>query len=165
MSIALSPSGFFASQRVSVSAPNCRELCRSLASSLGVHVEEVKAHEGPDYAEWMHVESRSGEEKASAGGTFFGGQPRIVRINGRAVEASADGVIFLMNNTDKPGMVGYIGSLMGEHGVNIANMSLNRDEEGGEALTLLNLDCEPPAALLETVNADPDISNVRVLTL
>jgi D-3-phosphoglycerate dehydrogenase len=138
---------------------------RALASSLGIMVEEVKAHEGPDYAEWMHVEARAGEGKFSAGGTFFGGHPRIVRINGRAVEADAEGVIFLMNNTDKPGMVGYIGSLMGEHGVNIASMSLNRDEAGGEALTLLNLDHEPPAALLETVAADPDISNVYVLTL
>jgi D-3-phosphoglycerate dehydrogenase len=62
-------------------------------------------------------------------------------------------------------MVGYIGSLMGEHGVNIASMSLNRDEAGGEALTLLNLDHEPPAALLEKVAADPDISNVLVLKL
>ena len=61
----------------------------------------------------------------------------------RNVEAAAEGVLFLMNNVDKPGMVGYIGSLMGEHQVNIANMSLNRDEEGGEALMLLNLDHAP----------------------
>ena len=59
------------------------------------------------------------------------------------MEAAAEGVLFLMNNVDKPGMVGYIGSLMGEHQVNIANMSLNRDEEGGEALMLLNLDHAP----------------------
>ena len=78
---------------------------------------------------------------------LFGGQSRIVRINGRNVEAAADGVLFLMNNVDKPGMVGYIGSLMGEHQVNIASMSLNRDEEGGEALMLLNLDHVPPALL------------------
>ena len=138
---------------------------RALASSLGITVEEVKTHEGPDYAEWMHVEVRAGESIVSAGGTFFGGQPRIVRINGRNVESAAEGVILLLNNRDKPGKVGYIGSLMGEHGVNIANMSLNRDEVGGEALTLLNLDQVPPAELLEKLAQDPDITNAKVVTL
>ena len=138
---------------------------RALASSLGITVEEVKTHEGPDYAEWMHVEVRAGESIVSVGGTFFGGQPRIVRINGCNVESTAEGVILLLNNRDKPGKVGYIGSLMGEHGVNIANMSLNRDKVGGEALTLLNLDQEPPAELLEKVAQDPDITNAKVVTL
>ena len=138
---------------------------RALASSLGITVEEVKTHEGPDYAEWMHVEVRAGESIVSAGGTFFGGQPRIVRINGCNVESAAEGVILLLNNRDKPGKVGYIGSLIGEHGVNIANMSLNRDEVGGEALTLLNLDQVPPAELLEKLAQDPDITNAKVVTL
>ncbi|MEE2714866.1 MAG: phosphoglycerate dehydrogenase [Verrucomicrobiota bacterium] len=138
---------------------------RALASSLGLLVEEVKAHEGPDYAEWMHVEASTDDEVVSAGGTFFGVQQRIVRLNGRNVECVPEGVLFLMNNRDKPGMVGYIGSLMGEHQINIGSMSLNRDEEGGEALTVLNLDSVPPAALLDKVNADSDISNVQVITL
>ncbi len=138
---------------------------RALASSLGLMVEEVKAHEGPDYAEWMHVTAHTDGEKVSAGGTFFGSHPRIVRLNGRNVECVPEGVLFLMNNRDKPGMVGYIGSLMGEHEINIGSMSLNRDEEGGEALTVLNLDSVPPDALLDKVNADPDISNVQVIKL
>jgi D-3-phosphoglycerate dehydrogenase len=128
-------------------------------------VEEVKAHEGPDYAEWMHVAAHAGEESVSAGGTFFGTQPRIVRLFGRNVECVPEGVLFMMNNRDKPGMVGYIGSLMGEHKVNIGSMSLNRDEAGGEALTVLNLDSVPPQALLDKMNSDPDISNVRVVKL
>ena len=70
-----------------------------------------------------------------------------------------------MNNVDKPGMVGYIGSLMGEHQVNIANMSLNRDAEGGEALMILNLDHEPPVALLEKVESDSSITNVKVISI
>tara|TARA_B100000674_G_scaffold19400_1_gene13672 strand:+ start:143 stop:1717 length:1575 start_codon:yes stop_codon:yes gene_type:complete len=139
---------------------------RAMASSLGIMVEEVKAHEGPDYAEWMHVEATAEDGSlVSAAGTFFGGQSRIVRINDRNVEAAAEGVLFLMNNVDKPGMVGYIGSLMGEHQVNIANMSLNRDEEGGEALMLLNLDHAPPAALLDNVAQDSEITNVKVISL
>ena len=54
---------------------------------------------------------------------------------------------------------------MGEYGVNIANMSLNRGDVGGEALTLLNLDQVPPAALLERLAEDSDITNAIVVTL
>ncbi|SVC71103.1 uncharacterized protein METZ01_LOCUS323957, partial [marine metagenome] len=75
---------------------------RTLASSLGLMIEEVKAHEGPDYAEWMHVTAHANGEKVSVGGTFFGSHPRIVRLNGRNVECVPEGVLFLMNNRDKP---------------------------------------------------------------
>ncbi len=140
---------------------------RAMASQLGLMIEEVKAAEGPDYNEWLHVAAFAGETRVSAGGTFFGASlhPRIVRLNGRSVECVPEGVLFLMNNKDRPGMVGYIGSLMGRHGVNIASMSLSRDKEGGEALTVLNLDSVPPDALLEEVSRDGDISNVRVVKL
>jgi D-3-phosphoglycerate dehydrogenase len=81
------------------------------------------------------------------------------------VELLPAGVLFLMTNKDRPGIVGYVGSLMGRHQVNIASMSLSRDNEGGNALTVLNLDSVPPQALLEEIQLDPDISNVRVVKL
>jgi D-3-phosphoglycerate dehydrogenase len=74
-------------------------------------------------------------------------------------------VVFLMNNKDRPGIVGHIGTLMGKHGVNIASMSLSRDESGGQAMTVLNLDSVPPQALLDEIGKDKDISNVRVVKL
>ena len=138
---------------------------RSLASALGLLVEEVKAHEGPDYNEWMHVTAHANDSQVSAGGAFFGGQPRIVRMDGRNVECVPEGVLLLLNNRDKTGMVGYIGSLLGRHEVNIASMSLNRDEAGGEALTVLNLDSVPPEELLAEIRQDDAIANVQVVRL
>ncbi len=70
-----------------------------------------------------------------------------------------------MTNKDRPGIVGYLGTLMGRHQVNIASMSLSRDMAGGHALTVLSLDSVPPPAVLEEVQKDPDISNVRVVKL
>jgi D-3-phosphoglycerate dehydrogenase len=70
-----------------------------------------------------------------------------------------------LSNNDRPGIVGHIGTLMGKHNVNIANMTLNREQAGGEALTVLNLDSVPPLALLEELQRDPDISNVHVAKL
>ena len=140
---------------------------RSLAASLGLLVEEIKSSEATDFSEWLHVAVLSGEEKISAGGSVFGAKslPRIVRLFGQPVEIVPEGVLFLMNNKDRPGMVGYIGTLMGRHNVNIANMSLSRDAAGGKALTVLNLDSVPPPGLLQELQKDPDISNVRVVKL
>jgi D-3-phosphoglycerate dehydrogenase len=140
---------------------------RAMATGLGLLVEEIKSNEDTDFNEWLHVAVKSGEQRFSAGGTIFGkrNQPRIVRLNSTPVEIVPEGVLFLMNNKDRPGIVGHLGTLMGKHRVNIASMSLSRDNAGGQALTVLNLDSVPPPALLEEIQKDPDISNVRVVKL
>jgi len=140
---------------------------RALAGSLGLVVEEIKSNEETDYNEWLHVVVLSGGQRFSAGGTILGKrqQPRIVRLMGQPVEIVPEGVLLLMNNKDRPGIVGHIGTLMARHSVNIASMSLNRDSAGGQALTVLNLDSVPPPALLAEIQTDADISNVRVVKL
>src|SRR5213596_323119 len=140
---------------------------RALASSLGLLVDETKSNEETDFNEWLHVAVYSNGNKASVGGTFFGkhSHPRIVRINSLPVEVVPAGVLFLMTNKDRPGIVGYIGTLMGKYNVNIANMSLSRDNKGGHALSVLSLDSVPPPELLAEIQQDPDISNVRVVQL
>jgi len=141
---------------------------RSMAQTLGLLVEEVRSNEQTDYNEWLHVAVYSGGRKVvSAGGTFYGSlnNPRIVRINSQPVEVVPSGVLFMMNNKDRPGIVGFLGTTLGRHNVNIASMSLSRDQAGGLALTALNLDSVPSAAALEEIQQDPDISNVKVITL
>jgi D-3-phosphoglycerate dehydrogenase len=140
---------------------------RALAGGLGLLVEEIKSSEETDYNEWLHIAVFSGPQRFSVGGTILGKkhQPRIVRLLGQPVEIVPEGVLFLMNNKDRPGIVGHIGTLMGKHHVNIASMSLSRDQAGGQALTVLNLDSVPPQALLDELRQDPDISNVRVVKL
>lgn len=140
---------------------------RALATSLGLRVEEIKSNEETDFNEWLHLAVYSGDQKISAGGTLYGSkhQPRIVRINSQPVEIVPEGVLFIMTNKDRPGIVGHLGTLMGRHNVNIASMSLSRDIAGGHALTVLNLDSVPPPAVLEEVQKDPDISNVRIVKL
>jgi D-3-phosphoglycerate dehydrogenase len=140
---------------------------RSLAHALGLLVEEVKSNEETDFHEWLHVAVYSGSQRFSAGGTFFGRshQPRIVRINGKPVEIVPQGVLLVLTNKDRPGIVGYLGTVLGRHQVNIASMSLNRNDAGGEALTVLNLDSVPSPAAMDEVQKDPDIRNVRIVKL
>jgi D-3-phosphoglycerate dehydrogenase len=141
---------------------------RSIASTLGLTVEEKRSNEPVTFNEWLHVQAFNGSDKViSAGGTFFGSpnNPRIVRLFSTPVEIPISGTLLLLTNKDRPGIVGHIGTLLSKHKVNIANMSLNRDMAGGHALTVLSLDSEPPAAVLDELQNDPDISNVRVVKL
>jgi D-3-phosphoglycerate dehydrogenase len=141
---------------------------RSIASTLGLTVEEKRSSEPVTFNEWLHVQVFHNNEKvASAGGTFFGSpdNPRIVRVFSQPTEIVPSGVVLLLRNKDRPGIVGYLGTLMGRHNLNIASMSLSRDTVGGQALTVLNLDSVPPPEVLEEIQKDPDISNVKVVTL
>lgn len=141
---------------------------RSIASTLGLTVEEKRSNEPVTFNEWLHVQAFNGGDKViSAGGTFFGSpnNPRIVRLYSLPVEIPISGVLLLLNNSDRPGIVGHLGTLLGKHKVNIASMSLNRDTAGGDAFTVLNLDSEPPAAVLTELQNDDSIRNVKLVKL
>ncbi len=141
---------------------------RSAAASIGITVEEKKSVEPVTFNEWVHVQLFSGTKKlVSAGGTFFGSpnNPRIVRLFSQSVEIPVTGTLLLLNNADKPGIVGHLGTLLAKHKINIASMSLSRDTVGGLALTVLSLDSVPTPALLEELQKDADISNVKVVKL
>ena len=138
---------------------------RSMAKERGLVVEEIKSTQQVDFREWLHIRAWAGEEKVSVAGSFFGlaQHPRIVRLNSQPVEIVPDGILFMMTNKDRPGIVGHLGTVLGNHGVNIANMSLGRDREGGQALTALNIDSIPPAECLAKLEADPDIGTIRIV--
>ncbi len=140
---------------------------RTMATTLGLDVEEVRSSEQTDFNEWLHIAVFSGESKISVGGTFFGAKndPRIVRVNSQSVEVTPSGFVLLLENRDRPGIVGHIGTLLGKENINIASMSLSRTEQGGRALTLLNLDSAPNADVLARISADADIFAARVIAL
>jgi D-3-phosphoglycerate dehydrogenase len=140
---------------------------RSMASTIGLDVQEVRSSEQTDFNEWLHVAVFSGDSKVSLGGTFFGAKndPRIVRVNGNPVEVTPSGVVLMLENRDRPGIVGHIGTLLGTEKINIASMSLSRTEQGGRALTLLNLDSMPGADVMTKLSSDADIYSARVIAL
>jgi D-3-phosphoglycerate dehydrogenase len=141
---------------------------RAAAASIGITVEEKKSDEPVTFNEWVHVQVFGGGKKLiSAGGTFFGSpnNPRIVRLFSSSVEIPITGTLLMLNNKDRPGIIGYLGTLLAKHKVNIASMSLSRDTAGGNALTVLSLDSVPPQPLLDELQKDADISNVKVVKL
>jgi D-3-phosphoglycerate dehydrogenase / 2-oxoglutarate reductase len=137
----------------------------AFAQSLGLKVTESRLSALGDYTDLLELSALAEGKTVSVGGAFFGATPRIVSINSRPVEARPHGVVLVLENTDRPGMVGRIGTLLGDHGVNIATMSLSRNQAGGTALTVLNLDTAPDEALLEEIRASEDIHSAQVIEL
>src|SRR5256714_6920949 len=137
----------------------------AFAESLGLKVTETRLSAPGDYADLLELSADAEGKTVSVGGAFFGATPRIVSVNSRPVEARPHGVILVLENTDRPGIVGRIGTLLGAHEVNIATMSLSRNQEGGTALTVLNLDNAPSEQLLNEIRASADIHSAQVIQL
>ena len=120
-----------------------------LLERLGIRYETIKSTAEADYTELIQVEAHGADGLVrSASGTLTGkaSAPRIVSINAREVEVAATGKLLIIENSDEPGMIGYVGTLLGKDKVNIANMSLSRQEAGQTALMVINLDSEPSDA-------------------
>jgi D-3-phosphoglycerate dehydrogenase len=137
----------------------------TFAATIGLKITESRESALGDFTELIELTAAGEAGWASVAGTFFGATPRIVKINGRHVEAKPEGVLFLLENRDRPGIVGHVGTMFGKHGVNIAGMSLSRNEVGGQALTVLNLDSVPGSELIKELLAVGDIATAQVVQL
>jgi len=137
----------------------------AFAESLGLKITETRLSALGDYTDMLELSAIADGKTVSVGGAFFGATPRIVSVNSRPVEARPHGIVLVLENTDRPGIVGRIGTLLGDHGVNIATMSLSRNQAGGTALTVLNLDTSPSEELLAEIRASGDIHSAQVIEL
>jgi D-3-phosphoglycerate dehydrogenase / 2-oxoglutarate reductase len=139
-----------------------------LLERLGIRTEVIKSTSEADYTELIQVEATGADAVVrSAAGTLAGkaASPRIVSIYGREVEVVATGKLLVIENSDEPGMIGYVGTLLGKDGVNIANMSLSRQEAGRTALMVINLDSEPSEAARKELKAHKAIRLAKFVHL
>ena len=138
-----------------------------VASHMGIEVQETRSTTARESPDSIRVAASGEGWEASAEGTFFGSpaNPRIVRINEYPVEAVPEGTLLVAFNRDRPGLVGFLGSVMGRHGVNIAQMTFGRREAGGDAISVLNLDTAPGAEALAEIRANEHIEEAFLVRL
>ena len=132
---------------------------------LGIKVETTKSSTSVDYNELIEVKTIANDKNEQmVRGTVLGktNDPRIVEVDGQAIEVRPVDILLVIRNVDKPGIVGKLGMTLGDCSVNIANMSLSRAEEGEWALTICELDNEPPESALQALVEDSDIREARV---
>ena len=133
--------------------------------NIGIKVETTKSSTSVDYNELIEVKTIANDKNEQmVRGTVLGktNDPRIVEVDGQAIEVRPVDTLLVIRNVDKPGIVGKLGTTLGDCSVNIANMSLSRAEEGEWALTICELDNEPPESALQVLVEDPDIREARV---
>ena len=137
-----------------------------LLRERGIQLTEESRSEPGAFSSSMGVEVTSGGQKFEAAGTLFGNNmPRLVRLGDYRLEAYLDGNLLVFTHNDVPGIIGAVGTIFGNHRVNIAQMSVGRTAPGGGAIGVLNLDALPPPAALAEVSGHKDIQSVRIIEL
>jgi D-3-phosphoglycerate dehydrogenase / 2-oxoglutarate reductase len=115
----------------------------TLARERGIVVSESKTTEVTDFTTFISIEVRMGLQKNIIMGTLFGNRdPRIVRVNDFFLDMIPKGEVLIIHNEDEPGVVGRVGSILGKHKINIAEMTLGRVDKGKMtyAMTVINVD-------------------------
>ena len=133
----------------------------AIARSRGLDISERRETEAARYRALLQVRVGSTE----VGGTLVQGEPRIVSIDGFWVDVPVDGHLLLTKHQDKPGLVGRVGTLLGEHDVNISSMQVGRASPRGEALMILTLDDPVPDDVRARIGAFSDVDRVRTAKL
>ncbi len=122
-----------------------------IAKNRGVAVRETSTTEAKNYSNLITMRARTGEEEHHISGTLLNGDMRIVRVDDYRIEIVPARYMLVTTHNDRPGVVGKIGTLLGNENVNIASMQLGRKEARGEAMMVLQVDEEMPAETLSKV--------------
>jgi len=136
-----------------------------IAQERGIRVVESKTRRSRDFTSAISTRVRGCEDRLIEGALFHGNQPRIVRIDDFMLEAIPEGPTILLQNHDRPGVVGMVGNLLGEAGVNISRMQLALVRERSEAAMLVNVDAAPDESVMEKLRSQPHMINAQLVEL
>jgi D-3-phosphoglycerate dehydrogenase / 2-oxoglutarate reductase len=137
-----------------------------LAEEAGIKVTQTVGQAPVDYPNLIACRVYwSGGERLLAGVLFGGSEPRLVRVDHYTLEARPEGVLLVMQNRDVPGVIGQIGTILAAYDVNIGEWRMGRDAPGGEALSVINLDSEPQAAVLDALGRITAVTQVKLVVL
>jgi len=124
-----------------------------IAAERGIEVAEEREQASRDYTNLVRVVLADSSGEVAVSGTTIGPEHRLFLAGalGFAIDIEVAPRMVLLRYDDVPGVIGRVGTMFGEAGVNIANMAVSRTRRGGKALMALSLDAEPPPDLVEAV--------------
>jgi D-3-phosphoglycerate dehydrogenase / 2-oxoglutarate reductase len=129
-----------------------------IAAERGVEVREERSRSSRDFTNLVRVEAVSGGGALRVAGTTIGNDDRLWLVSalGFELEMELAPLLVFFRYHDVPGVIGKVGTLFGESGVNIANMAVSRTRQGGQALMALSIDSQAPEELVAKVHAEFD---------
>jgi D-3-phosphoglycerate dehydrogenase len=138
----------------------------TVAQERGIEVNEIRSARRLTFSNSLGVAMRTETDSASVLGMVgTRGVLRILGIDKIDVEAPLRGVILYVRNQDVPGVIGRVGTILGNRGINIANFALGRDQKAQEAIGLVNIDNHVPDDVLAEIRAIPAVRTARVVDL
>ncbi len=135
-----------------------------IAEERGVKISKTTQHKSGVFDGYVKLTVKTETRERSIAGTVFSdGKPRFIQIKGINIDAEVGEHMLYTTNEDVPGIIGTLGQVLGENGMNIANFTLGRSDQGGNAIALLYLDQSPSADVLKALKDTGKFQQVRPL--
>lgn len=137
-----------------------------LAKVRDITVTEQKVAQNKGFTNLLTVSLKTTQETRMVAGTRLNGYgARIVKIDDFAIDVAPEGYLLYIHHNDRPGVIGRVGSILGENGVNIATMQVGRRDIGGDAIMMLSVDKPLTAELLDTMGELAEVKSVTQIEL
>lgn len=136
-----------------------------MANQRGVNVSDIRHDRRLNYQTLIRLTITTENQTRSVAGTLFADdKPRLVNVKGVPMEAELSEHMLYVNNIDRPGLIGGLGTILGKAGVNIGSFHLGRTEPGGDAIALVEVDGEISSKVLQSVENLPNVVQAKVLS-
>jgi D-3-phosphoglycerate dehydrogenase len=137
-----------------------------VAKERGIELKEVKSSDAGDYISVIRVRVEAGKRSHQVAGTLYHKKdPRIIEIDQFKVEVVPEGHMLLIQNIDRPGVIGMVGKVLGDNNINIVRMQCALEKRGGNALLIIGSDMAFPQSVLEKIKSSDNILSVKVAGL
>ena len=138
----------------------------ALSQERGIKITESRSSKEEEFVTLIQVTIKTDKESRVVTGTLSANkQPRIVKIDNYYVELAPVGEMVVIQNWDRPGLIGNLGTLLGKHNINIAAMTFGREKPGGKAITVLNVDTAVSADLFNKITRTENVLSVKVIKI
>lgn len=135
-----------------------------MAKERNIDVSATAHDRASDYQTMLRVTVVAENRTRTVAGTLFADKPRLVEVDGIPLEADLSGHMLYVNNDDKPGLIGALGTLLGNARINIASFHLGRSEAGGKAIALVDVDQKVPPQVIAAIAKLPSVRQVKALS-
>lgn len=138
----------------------------TVAKERGIEVKEIKSSDAGDFISLIRVRVEAGKVSHQVAGTLYHKkEARVVEINQFKVEMVPEGHLLFIHNMDRPGVIGMVGQVLGDKGINIVRMQCALEKRGGDALLIIESDTEFPTEVLGHIKSSSNILSVKVASL
>jgi D-3-phosphoglycerate dehydrogenase len=136
-----------------------------VARERNIEVIEQTRERADDYLTLIRLTVTTDKHERTIAGTLIGGgKPRVVEVEGIAVEAHLGPNMLFIRNRDEPGFIGALGRVLGDGGINIGTFHLGRSEKGGDAIAFVEVDQQIPEPVLDAITAIPHVIRAELLS-